>query len=621
MTESSEHDGAPEAGTPATGASGTAALALAQALKSGGSDPGLSRQARDYLDRHTELANVELRHLDEEKQLAIAAAKRRRYLDRLRMVGVTALAMLGIGVVAIGAHEIWSAVNDSGIVLDTASTPEPIAARGWTGTVLADELIDEIGRIRSLADADSFARSDEVRKQSSAEDLRVEIPDTGLSLQQVVRYLHRTFGHERHMSAALVTVGDGLVDLRVDIEGSADEIHVSGPAAEIARLLHEAAVQSYRTLHRVNYIVYLQLTDRTAGIAAARTYAATVSGRLARADAYALLASKETDRAQAERDAAVAIAIDPKFFPGPLMFARAARELGHDEASLMELRRIGTLRPADQLPEHEHSFPQMQREALERIAALLGDRSRLGSIDYSDATGTPDLLARRALTLARAHDAAASRQLLQQASDAGTPSAATVLEARWLIDSDQSDWQAALADGKALLAEIESEKTQQPVTAAIGETRAATVIRPLLALSLARTGATTEAQQLIQSTPADCYFCVRMRAEIAELADDRAAADRWFKEALRQGPSLPFAECEQGERLLARGDTDNARDAFLVAHQKGPHFADPLKGWGDVLVRQGHPGAALEKYDEALRYTPHWQALAAARAAAAALAH
>jgi hypothetical protein len=50
------------------------------------------------------------------------------------------------------------------------------------------------------------------------------------------------------------------------------------------------------------------------------------------------------------------------------------------------------------------------------------------------------------------------------------------------------------------------------------------------------------------------------------------------------------------------------------ANQKGPHWADPLKAWGDVLLKQGKTKAALVKYDEALKYAPNWNPLKEARA-------
>ena len=53
------------------------------------------------------------------------------------------------------------------------------------------------------------------------------------------------------------------------------------------------------------------------------------------------------------------------------------------------------------------------------------------------------------------------------------------------------------------------------------------------------------------------------------------------------------------------------------ANQRGPHWADPLKAWGDVLVKQGKTKEALAKYDEALKYAPNWKQLKEAREAVA----
>jgi hypothetical protein len=64
------------------------------------------------------------------------------------------------------------------------------------------------------------------------------------------------------------------------------------------------------------------------------------------------------------------------------------------------------------------------------------------------------------------------------------------------------------------------------------------------------------AETLINTTPLDCYLCVRVRGQIAALRHDASATDHWFAEALRLAPSLPSAESEWGEALLARGDLE-----------------------------------------------------------------
>jgi hypothetical protein len=71
--------------------------------------------------------------------------------------------------------------------------------------------------------------------------------------------------------------------------------------------------------------------------------------------------------------------------------------------------------------------------------------------------------------------------------------------------------------------------------------------------------------------------------------------------------------------LLKHGDLTGATEQFRLANQKGPHWADPLKAWGDTLVKQGHAKEALVKYDEAVKYAPNWKQLKDARETAAKL--
>ncbi len=60
-----------------------------------------------------------------------------------------------------------------------------------------------------------------------------------------------------------------------------------------------------------------------------------------------------------------------------------------------------------------------------------------------------------------------------------------------------------------------------------------------------------------------------MRAEIAAVKKDWTEADKWFAEAVRQAPSIPFAYSEWGAALLARGDADGTIAKETLANQKG----------------------------------------------------
>ena len=70
------------------------------------------------------------------------------------------------------------------------------------------------------------------------------------------------------------------------------------------------------------------------------------------------------------------------------------------------------------------------------------------------------------------------------------------------------------------------------------------------------------------------------------------------------------------EMRLATGDLAGAIEKFQIAHANGPHFADPLKDWGDALARQRKWIDALAKYDQALKLAPAWPELRQAREAA-----
>jgi tetratricopeptide (TPR) repeat protein len=76
-----------------------------------------------------------------------------------------------------------------------------------------------------------------------------------------------------------------------------------------------------------------------------------------------------------------------------------------------------------------------------------------------------------------------------------------------------------------------------------------------------------------------------------------------------------------GKALAGHQQYAEAIEKLAAAHARGPHWADPLKVWGDVLLKQGNAREALAKYDEALEYAPNWTQLKEAREAAAKQKH
>ena len=78
-------------------------------------------------------------------------------------------------------------------------------------------------------------------------------------------------------------------------------------------------------------------------------------------------------------------------------------------------------------------------------------------------------------------------------------------------------------------------------------------------------------------------------------------------------PDLPESYLQRGMWRASHNDPAGAIADFGRAHAGAPHYADPLKAWGDVLAVMGHRREALAKYDAALAVAPGWMALKAAR--------
>jgi tetratricopeptide (TPR) repeat protein len=140
---------------------------------------------------------------------------------------------------------------------------------------------------------------------------------------------------------------------------------------------------------------------------------------------------------------------------------------------------------------------------------------------------------------------------------------------------------------------------------------------PWLALAKARFGDLSGGQALIAETPMDCRMCVDFRGRIAAMAGNTAEAEKWFAEAINMAPKLPQVYTDRGQARLDRGELGGALTDATQAATLSPHDGDAWKLWGDVLVKQGKTKDALAKYDEALKYAPHWKQLQDAREALA----
>jgi tetratricopeptide (TPR) repeat protein len=621
---------------------GAEAFAMAVAARLSAGDPEVARDTSAFLKKQAHLLDLQARHLEEEHasrlahlRLAVGAARRKRYADVMRNALYTCGALLLLGVVIAAVRMTYEAISDHGLVVEDFTVPADFAARGVTSQALAADLASRVATIRTLANNHSLTYTNDVRTTQAA-TLEVQIPETGISVDELEHFLHRWLGHQTVVNGELREEAADQLSLVLHIAG-ADPVVVSGPGAQLDELMQRAAEQAFAVFDPVNHIIYLGAVGRPQeGYDAARRLAGGTSLATAsqdRSDAYALLAGFDPDRHRAVEEARVAIDTDPRELVAWMWAARASRELGHDGAAVNYAHRWIATRRQDQPTRQRDAYAWLIASGHEMIDEATGDFAAVGEdyegMDRRSGISIADGHAERAQVAALLHDEASAGQQLALAlasgpANAGDVNAAAgestlVLQARWDVSAAAGEWARALQAAEALVSQEEAAKAAapRPEYASGAELALATQYGPLLALAKAMTGDTASATALISQTPTDCYLCVRIRAKVAAAAGDVATADRWFAEAVRQAPDLPMGYFEWGQALLARGDLAGAARELALAHAKGPHFADALKVWGDVLVKQAQSNEALAKYDEALTYAPHWSALKHARDAAA----
>jgi tetratricopeptide (TPR) repeat protein len=133
-----------------------------------------------------------------------------------------------------------------------------------------------------------------------------------------------------------------------------------------------------------------------------------------------------------------------------------------------------------------------------------------------------------------------------------------------------------------------------------------TQVHPWRALALAKAGRLAESRTLVASTPMDCYPCLRARGLVETVAGDFAAAERWFREATKVAPSLPFAYRELAEAALAQSDIASAKETADQARRLGPNWADAALTSARVNIAAGRCDQASLDIKRAEEIAPKW---------------
>ena len=536
----------------------------------------------------------------------------RYFADRLKVGLQIFLALGAIAIALFVAGLVWQAATDKGLVVEAFSVPPDMVEQGVTGEVVASQLEDKLSALQAATDS---ARAPASYSNDWGHEIKVEIPETGVSISELQRYLRQWLGHETRVGGEVFHTKDGL-KLTVRAGGEAGDA-ASGPQTDLDGLLERGAEALFARTQPYRWGVYLRENGRAAEAKAA--FARMVVEGPASERPWALLGSGQFQDHAATQISMFheAVRLNPRIALLWLNLAGGDSLVGHNEAALSESREAIRLfgRP-DRGSSTERAAIAARPGQDAQVNDLLGDYQ--GEIqDYRQVAQLPDFYGSielghvfEAMALAENHDPSAARAMMPPgASDVeisqGIAKWQGLSFVRLFTYEDDADWAAALEDSKALEAVGRSYATLADGQVAFEAVRSG--LWPHQARALAHLGRSAEAWALISQTPLDCYDCVRTRGEIADLAGRPMEADRWFAEAVRQGPSLPQAHLDWARARLARGDVDGAIAELSLAHSKGPHFPDPLELWGEALMKKkGDFAGAAAKFAEADRYAPHW---------------
>jgi tetratricopeptide (TPR) repeat protein len=600
---------------------GAEAFAATVAARLSASDSEVARETSAFLKEQTELLRVQKEHLKDEHaarlHLLQGQAREvdiRRFGLRLR-VGVQLFIALVATVIGIGgAIVIHDAINSRSVVVEVFEISPGLAAQALNGHIVAAGLHDRLTQLQAAT-----RTSVQKREISSAwtNDIAIDVPETGVSISQIDRILRTRFGHDQHISGSLVKADPAGLALTVRGAGVLPRTFSDGKG-DLEALLTRAAEYVYGEAQPGLFSHYLanDVARYDDAIAFAKAHLATAS-----VDDRALLLNYWANSiaglagANAGAEALVlhreAVRIKPDYWTGYGNVANDLSLLGDEEGAILVLLKMmknAGGRPG-KAPESEYGGYDAAVYALqvERAAALsdLAATGGISNVGYAE----PELsIAQLDVQL---HEVDTARLRLKTAiwDPKSHTSMAGFLFTQALLAEEVGDlvtaakmWDDYAAQYADRLVNTNSpssmcwaaptyEKTGQ------GAKADAALAAPLKAVGI--------------STYLDCY---RFKGDVLDLRGDWAEAQQWYAKAVKLNPSSPAGHYSWALALLRHGDLAGSTEQLRLANQKGPSWADPLKVWGDLLVKQGNNKDALAKYDEALKFAPDWNALKDARA-------
>jgi tetratricopeptide (TPR) repeat protein len=565
-------------------------------------------RADELLEKQSRLVDLQIEELRKEDRIRHWSLRVRHIGDILKLSFQLGLACLVLAAVFGVAAATWSASHDSGLIIEPFSVPPDLASKGLTGQVVASQVLDKLSALQAATDS---SRAADTYASNWGNDIRVQIPDTGVSIGELYRYLVGWLGSETHISGEVYRKGSGIA-ITARTGSDAGQTFV-GSETDLDSLTQKAAESIYARTQPYRYGRYLDESGRIEE--AVSVYKQLALHGPVKEQAWGFsgwggIEFKTGDVGGARDMELRALQVDPDNALPRAVLGFLENGLGHTEAALAAYNAENTILARGD-GELAHAAAEVRRDDTQaNIAELTGDY--VAAIARSKQYEQPDSYAPQnpiviAITLAADHDPGGALFVSHNLAtsnirDKQLAAVFELMESTWLrtwVAMAQHDWSEY----------VRLARLYQAFGAKIPFVRTLVLPRyvwPDYAYALGNLGRSSEAHQFIDRTPVDCDLCLRMRGNLDAAEKNWRGAAYWFSIVTHRAPSLPFGYTDWGAMLLAKGDLDDAIAKFALANKRGPHFADPLEMWGEALMLENRSDLARAKFEEASRYAPSW---------------
>jgi hypothetical protein len=608
-----DDDEAAEAET-ARGRISAAAFAAALAQEQSRRDPEVARAAAQFLRDQSALSKAQSAELEEQRALRLGNLQSQSDEGGLRRFGLRMRYGLQLFTAAVAGligvsllMMIVDAFNARSVVVEPFDAPPALATRGLSGKVVAGGVLDALTRLQAATRSSAAQRN---LANAWTSDIKVEVPETGISIGELDRLLKSRFGHDTRIEGDLVQTAAGDLALTIRGDGVLPKTF-AGKVGELGKLSTQAAEYVYGQSQPALYTTYLVNAGRDADAVAFAKAAYATTGAADRPYLLNVWANAlQNTGAPAAESAALyseALRLKPDFWVSFNNLMNVDALVGDEEGAWRlgeAMRQKAGGRPGRAPEVSYQNLDIMTGNLLAWRAAMVADirsHAGVGSLVGASAVGIADIDA-------RLHDpAAAELQLQTTQRDATDPTVAAISHfVRGRLAAEAGDPSKAANEMEAFQAAYANPivSSNYPGYACWIAPAEDAVGRPDKADAALKAG----------GHYVDCY---RFRGDMLDHRGDWAGAQAAYAQAIAIAPDLPAGFYSWGVALARHGDLAGAETKLSAAHLRGPGWADPLKAWGDVLARRGRWAQALVKYDEALARAPNWAELRRARDEAA----